>query len=76
MNRLAIRLRRLERAREEQAAQRPPVREIILHVPAEDADTPAAAMAAAMPYTLWTAPGVEASYPRWVDPYDARQDIT
>ncbi len=73
---LERRLTELERQTKEQATQRPPIREIILHVPAEDADTPEAAMAAATPYTLWTAPGVAASHPRWVDPYYEGRDRT
>ena len=70
---LERRLAELERQAAEQAAQRPPVREIVLHLAALDAETPEAAMAAATAYTIWTAPGVEASYPRWEDPYHERR---
>ncbi len=73
---IARRLVILEHQAQERAARQPPVREIVLCVPAADVDTPQAALAAATPYTLWTAPGVEATYPRWVDPYYEGRDIT
>ena len=65
---IARRLAALEQA-QKRVARQVPVREIILHVPAEVASTREA-------YTLWTAPGVEASHPRWVSPYDERRDRT
>ena len=62
--RLERRLEALERQAAEQAAQRPPVREVVVWLTADGVATPC---------TVWTAPGVEPSYPRWEDPYHERR---
>ncbi len=61
------RLAELERQAAEQAAQRPPVREVVVWLTADGVATP---------YTMWTMPGTEPSYPRLEDSYNAQQDIT
>ncbi len=64
---LERRLAELERQAAEQAAQRPPVREVVVWLTADGVATP---------YTMWTAPGLAASYPRWVNPYYDGRDRT
>ena len=64
---LPRRLEMLEQQAQTRAARRPPVREVIVWLTADAGDG-----GAATPYTVWTAPGTDATYPRWVDPYHAR----
>ena len=58
-------MQRLEQQAQTRAAGRPPVREVVVWLMAEDGQE-------RVPYTFWTAPGTEATYPRWEDPYRAR----